>query len=73
MEKILIDWISEYIGIPITMDSKFQNLNFDLFDEAIVVDFVQKTFNVNVNIREDWFDTVKDLIDEIAKRTNTHA
>lgn len=66
MEKILTDWLSEYTQTTVDRDTRFTDLNFDIFDEAMTVDFVQKQFRVNVNIANDWFATVKDLIDAIA-------
>ena len=65
MEKILIDWLSEYTQLTVTLETKFTDLNFDLFDEAMTVDFVAKTFDTNVN-QLNWFVTVKDLSDAIA-------
>ena len=67
MEKILINWLSEYTNIQVDCDTTFKELNFDIFDEAVVVDFVKKTFNKNVNIHEIWFEKVGDLINAITK------
>ena len=66
METILINWLKEYTGTEVSLNTKFTELNFDLFDEAVVVDFVEKQFNTNVNRKNVWFSTVKELIDVIA-------
>jgi acyl carrier protein len=62
MEKILIEWLKFYTESEVTLDTSFKDLNFDIFDEAMTVDFVQKQFQINVNVSNHWFDTVKDLI-----------
>jgi acyl carrier protein len=69
MEKILLDWLKNYTNSDITLDTVFRDLNFDIFDEAVVVDFVNKQFKININISDVWFVTVKDLINAIAGRT----
>ena len=69
METILINWLSHYTGFEVHPQTKFRDLNFDLFDEAVVVDFVQKQFNVNVNQQDIWFEDVKELVNAIAART----
>ena len=69
MEKILIDWLKHYTNSDVTSDTLFRDLNFDIFDEAVVVDFVNKQFKININISDVWFVTVKDLINAIAGRT----
>ncbi len=66
MEKILIDWLSHYTQCEVVLTTKFKDLNFDIFDEAMTVDFVHKQFQINVNISAPWFDTVKDLVDAVA-------
>lgn len=66
MEKILTEWLSSYTGCSVNFETKFKDLNFDLFDEAMTVDFVAKNFQTNVNTSNVWFDSVKDLIDAIA-------
>jgi len=73
MEKILISWLTQYTGVAVTSTTRFADLNFDVFDEAITVDFVRQQFDINVNIQEHWFSTVKELIDAIAHSTTTHA
>ena len=65
MEQILIAWLGQYTGAGVNTDTRFDELNFDLFDEAVTVDFVQKQFNINVNKTDNWFNSVKDLIDAI--------
>ena len=63
MEKILIDWLENYTQCTkLKGETKFSNLNFDVFDEAMTVDFVSQKFGVNINTSEQWFDTVDDLI-----------
>ena len=63
MEKILIDWLEHYTQCSnLNCDTKFVTLNFDVFDEAMTVDFVNSQFGVNVNTHEQWFATVDDLI-----------
>lgn len=69
MEKILINWLVNYTQTAVDRDTCFADLNFDTFDEAMTVDFVQKQFEVNINIANDWFVSVKDLIDAIAARS----
>ena len=69
MEKILIDWLKNYTNSDVTLETVFSNLNFDIFDEAMTVDFVNKQFQININISDAWFVTVKDLTDAIASRT----
>lgn len=66
METILIDWLKFYTQVDtITKDTTFADLNYDLFDEAMTIDFVLKTFEVNININEEWFNTVGDLLSAI--------
>jgi hypothetical protein len=72
MEKILITWLTHYVGIPVTANTQFINLNFDIFDEAATVDFIRQQFGINVNTQEQWFVDVKELIDAITHRTTTH-
>jgi acyl carrier protein len=72
MEEILITWLKNYTETEVSLDTEFSNLNFDIFDEAVVVDFVQKNFNVNINKRELWFKTVNELCKEIANCSSTH-
>jgi acyl carrier protein len=69
MEKILIDWLKSYTNSDVTLETVFSNLNFDIFDEAMTVDFVNKQFQIDINISDVWFVTVKDLTDAIASRT----
>lgn len=69
MEKILIDWLKNYTNSEIKSNTEFGNLNFDIFDEAMTVDFVNKQFQIDINISDAWFVTVKDLLDAIASRT----
>ena len=69
MEKILIDWLKNYTNSDVTLETVFSNLNFDIFDEAMTVDFVNKRFQIDINISDVWFVTVKDLTDAIASRT----
>jgi acyl carrier protein len=69
MEKILIDWLKNYTNNDVTLETVFSNLNFDIFDEAMTVDFVNKQFQIDINISDVWFVTVKDLTDAIASRT----
>ena len=71
MEEILITWLKNYTETEVSLDTEFSNLNFDIFDEAVVVDFVQKNFNVNINKRELWFKTVNELCKEIANGSST--
>lgn len=66
METILINWLKEYTGTEVSLNTRFTELNFDLFDEAVVIDFVEKQFGTNVNRKDVWFITVKELIDVIA-------
>ena len=67
MEKILIDWLKEYTTVfNITMETRFYDLNFDLFDQAMTVDFIKQTFNKNINQREEWYITVGELINDIS-------
>lgn len=66
MDKILTNWLSTYTGCVVNLDTKFTDLNFDLFDEAMTVDFVAKNFQTNVNTSNVWFDSVKDLVNAIA-------
>ena len=69
METILISWLEAYTGHSVSKDTTFDSLNFDIFDEAVVVDFVKSQFGANVNKQEQWFKSVKDLLDEIASGT----
>jgi|LakMenEpi03Aug12_release.lakeMendotaPanAssembly.Ray.scaffolds.fasta_scaffold3688286_2 predicted HD phosphohydrolase len=63
MEKILIDWLIQYTEVSaIDPDTKFSDLNFDIFDEAMTADFIQKTFDIDVLKKIGWFETIKDLI-----------
>ena len=61
MEKILINWLETYTNTYITKQTKFSNLNFDLLDQTLTMEFVKKEFNKNINIKG-WFETVEDLI-----------
>ena len=72
MEKILIDWLTNYTGVKVDKNTKFINLNFDIFDEAVVVDFVSNEYGVNVNKDEEWFISVGDLLNAISEGTSTH-
>jgi hypothetical protein len=72
MEKILIDWLSQYVGTEIKLETRFCDLHYDIFDEAVTVDYIQKNFDINVNTHESWFDTVQSLVDEISARSGTH-
>mgnify|MGYP001034806237 CR=1 FL=1 len=69
MEKILIDWLKDYTETDVDCSTKFQDLNFDIFDESVVVDFVYQNFNININNKNEWYETVGDLIDYIAACT----
>ena len=69
MEKILIDWLKNYTNSEVKSNTEFDNLNFDIFDEAMTVDFVNKQFQIDINISDTWFVTVKDLLDAVASRT----
>ena len=62
MEKILIQWVSEYTGVPVDAGTKFSSLNYDMFDQAVTCDWIMKSFSVNVNCKNEWFITVGDLI-----------
>lgn len=67
MEKILINWLKDYTLIDnISIDSKFDDLNFDLFDQAMTIDFVEKTFNKNINGNTHWYNTIRELLNDIA-------
>jgi acyl carrier protein len=67
MEKILINWLQTYTGVDnITPTTTFESLRFDIFDQAVTVDFIQKTFNKNANQHDLWYLTVKDLINAIS-------
>lgn len=67
MEKILINWLKEYTSVNnIVAETKFTDLNFDLFDQAMTVDFVKQKFNKNINRKEKWYETIKDLIIDIS-------
>jgi hypothetical protein len=67
MEKILIDWLKEYTTVfNITVETRFSDLNFDLFDQAMTIDFIKQTFKKNINRREDWYMTIKELLDDIS-------
>jgi hypothetical protein len=67
MEKILIDWLEFYTGATdISLDTAFVDLRYDLFDEAMTVDFVMKTFKVNVNTDNTWFQTVGELVNAVS-------
>lgn len=72
METILIKWLTDYTGATVVPSTKFTTLNFDIFDEAMTVDFVKNTYNINVNKNNQWFNTVQDLIDVISASTQTH-
>lgn len=69
MEKILIDWLKYYTECEVGLDTRFSDLNFDVFDEAMTVDFVYTQFQTNVNVSNQWFLSVKDLVDAIAARS----
>lgn len=65
MEKILIAWLESYTESSVTTNTAFKDLNFDIFDEAMTVDFVQQQFHKNINTSNQWFVTVKDLLNAI--------
>ena len=69
MEEILINWLTHYTGTDVTVNTAFTDLKFDVFDESMTVDFVDRQFQVNVNITEAWFETVKDLLYTIEQNT----
>lgn len=63
MEKILINWLIQYTEVSaINLDTKFSDLNFDIFDEAMTADFIQKTFDIDISKKIGWFETIEDLI-----------
>lgn len=67
MEKILINWLKEYTTVvDITVKTKFSDLKFDLFDQAMAVDFIKQKFNKNINLKENWYTTVGELLDDIS-------
>ena len=67
MEKILINWLQDYTLVDkISIDTKFNDLNFDLFDQAMTIDFVEKTFNKNINVNAQWYNTIRELLNDIA-------
>jgi hypothetical protein len=67
MEKILIEWLEFYTGATdISLGTAFTDLHYDLFDEAMTVDFVMKTFKVNVNTDNTWFHTVGELVNAVS-------
>lgn len=67
METILINWIKEYSTVTsVSVETTFADLNFDLFDQAMTVDFVKRTFNKNINRRENWYTTVGELVNELS-------
>lgn len=67
METILINWLREYTMITnITLETKFDELNFDLFDQAMITDFVEQTLNKNINRKETWYNTVRELINDLS-------
>ena len=61
--------MTHYTNRGVTLNTVFEDLNFDVFDEAMTVDFVDKQFKININTSDVWFLTVKDLVDAIASRT----
>lgn len=66
MEKILINWLEGYTKVQgITVDTKFADLNFDLFDEAMIMAFAIQQFNKKVN-PDIWFTTVGEMLDNIS-------
>lgn len=66
MEKILIDWLESYTKVQgITVSTKFADLNFDLFDEAMTMNFVYQQFKRKVNPPV-WFTTVGEILDVIS-------
>ena len=66
MEKILIDWLESYTKVQgITVDTKFVDLHFDLFDEAMTMAFVFQQFNKKVNPAV-WFVTVGEILGNIS-------
>jgi hypothetical protein len=69
MDKILITWLEHYSGTTVTLDTTFNELNFDVFDEAMTVDFVNNQFNCNANINHIWFTTVRELVNVISTST----
>jgi hypothetical protein len=67
MEKILISWLQAYTGVDnITLNTTFESLRFDIFDQAVTVDFIQKIFNKNANQSDLWYLTVGDLINAVS-------
>jgi hypothetical protein len=65
METILLTWLSSYVGKSVVPSTSFAELCFDIFDEAVTVDFVEMQFGVNVNKQETWFVNVQELLDAI--------
>lgn len=67
METILINWLKEYSTVmDITPETKFDELNFDLFDQAMMIDFVERTLSKNINRKETWYSTVGELINDLS-------
>lgn len=65
MEEILINWLSDYTGTIVTKSTKFSELNFDLYDEAVVCHWVKQKFNANINLNNRWYETVEELCNNI--------
>lgn len=65
MEEILINWMSEYVGVTVDKTTRFADLNFDLYDEAVVCHWVKQQFDVNVNLTNKWYETVEELCNNI--------
>ena len=65
MAEILINWLSDYVGTTVDKTTKFADINFDLYDEAVVCQWVKENLNVNINLNDQWYETVEDLCNNI--------
>lgn len=65
MDSKIIQWLSSYTGMYVSMDTTFVELKFDIFDETVTCDWCNKTFDKNINLHDEWYVTVKDLCDAI--------
>jgi len=59
ISNLLIDWLQSYTGMnKIEYNVLFSDLKFDIFDEAVFIDFVFKKFNVDINQKGSWFQSL---------------
>jgi hypothetical protein len=66
MESFLT-WLSRYTGYTVDYSTRFASLNWQLFDDAVALDWLHKNYGISPETYDQdlWFDTVGEMIDWI--------